>query len=544
MTKQDFNYSSRREARGRSQSMLRGLGMILGSSYCDMLLGLIRGLLVMRAIGPTARGLMRLVHLFGHYLTHSHLGSLHGLSKELPLALGRDDHEDATHIENVGTTAVVLLATVASGGMLTYALLAPGMQGPTRLTLAIGAGIILGGQAIALYRVVLRAWGIYSVLAVAAVVMSLAQFGLIVAGAVFFGLMGAMWGWLAAVIVSLVYFTIAGKFYIRPRLDRPMLWRLIRVGMPIAGVLFSGILLRTIDGVLVIRYFDAYHFGLYSVAMQIAAYLYRIPEAAGFVLMPRIWERYGADRRPEALRDYVIRPTLAAGLIMPILAGFVFIIMPVMINTIIPQFSPAIFAAQVLSLAAVFLALPVAADGALIAFNEEWRVIVNKLAGAAVAVAGMLVFLEPSLAQIAIVIVNKLAGSVVAGAMVPLLKPGLSRIAIAAAAGYGITSILTLYIVLGRYYHRRLQLWRELAVCYLPLLWAIIALKISGTAADWMLGAFPNIWIHAGLRSAYFAVLVLPVLWYAEHRTGLLKEVGRRAAEALRKRLPAGEEEA
>ena len=521
MNEQYSDHSSRRAARGHSQSMLSGLGMILGSSYCDMLLGIVRGLLVMRAIGPTARGLMWLVHLFGRYLSNSHLGSLHGLSKELPIALGRDDHEDATHIENVGTTAVILLATLASGGMLAWALLGPGMQGPTRLTLAIGAGIILGGQAIALYRVVLRAWGTYSVLAVAAMVMSLAQFGLIVGGALLFGLMGAMWGWLAAVTVSLVYFTIAGKFYIRPRLDRPMLWRLVRVGMPIAGVLFSGILLRTIDGVLVIRYFDAYHFGLYSVAMQIAAYLYRIPEAVGFVLMPRIWERYGADRRPEALRDYVIRPTLAAGLIMPIIAGFVFIIMPVMINTIIPRFSPAIFAAQVLSLAAVFLALPVAADGALIAFNEEWRVIVNKLAGAAVAAAGILALLTTQ-----------------------TIEPSLARIAMAAGAGYVVTSVLTLYTVLGRYYRRRSQLWAELAVCHAPLLWAIIALKSSGAVTDWALGVSTNMWADMGIRSICFAVLVLPMLWYAERRTNLLKEVRRRAAETLRKRLPSTEEEA
>ncbi len=521
MAEQDFDYSSRRAARGRSQSVLGGLGMILGSSYGDMLLGVVRGILVMRAIGPTARGLMRLVHLFGRYLSNSHLGSLHGLSKELPIALGRDDHEDATHIENVGTTAVILLATLASGGMLAYALLGPGMQGPTRLTLAIGAGIILGGQGIALYRVVLRAWGTYSVLAVASVVMSLTQFGLIVAGAVFFGLMGAMWGWLAAVTVSLLYFAVAGNFYIRLRLDRPMLWRLIRVGVPIAGVLFSGILLRTIDGVLVIKYFDAYHFGLYSVAMQIAAYLYRIPEAAGFVLMPRIWERYGADRRPEALWDYVIRPTLAAGLIMPILAGFVFIIMPVMINTFIPRFSPVIFAAQVLSLAAVFLALPVAADGALIAFNKEWIVIGNKLAGAALAAAGVLALLTTQ-----------------------TIEPSLAQIAMAAAAGYAVTSVLTLYIVLGRYYHRHLQLWRELAVCYLPLLWAIIALKSSGAATDWILGTSANMWADTALRCLCFAVLVLPVLWYAEHRTDLLKEVRRRAAEGLHKRLQSGEEEA
>ena len=49
---------------------------------------------------------------------------------------------------------------------------------------------------------------------------------------------------------------------------------------------------------------------------------------------------------------------------------------------------------------------------------------------------------------------------------------------------------------------------------------------------------------HWGVpRCICFGVLVLPVLWYAEHRTALLKEVRRRTAEALRKRLQPGEEE-
>jgi len=205
---------------------------------------------------------------------------------------------------------------------------------------------------------------------------------------------------------------------------------------------------------------------------------------------------------------------------MPVLAGFVFIIMPPMIRTIIPQFAPAIFAAQVLSLAAVFLALPVAADGALIAFNEEWIVIVNKLAGAVVAAAGVLALLTT-----------------------PTIEPSLARIAMAAGVGYLVTSVLTLYIVLGRYYRKRLRLWAELATCYLPLLWAIIALKGSGVATDWLLGTSANIWADTALRCLCFAVLVLPVLWYAERRTNLLKQVRRRADEGLRKRLQSGEEE-
>jgi len=517
MTDQNTEDRSRAQARARSQSVTAGLAMILSSSYGNMLLGALRGILVMRAIGPTARGLMRLVYLFQHYLSNCHLGSLHGLSKELPIALGCQDEADATRIEDVGTTTVIVLSTLGSLGMLAWAMVGSRMEPLTRFTLGMGAAIVLGDQAIAIHRVVLRAWGTYSVLAIAAMVTSVSQFALIVGGAALYGLAGAMWGWLASVVVTLLYFEAASKLRIQLSMQQQTVWRLIRIGMPLAAILFGDVLLRTIDGVLVVRYFDAYHFGLYSMAMQIAAYLYRVPEAGGFVLMPRMWERYGAAHRLEDLRDYVVRPTLAAGLIMPVLSGFAFILMPVMVNTILPQFSPAVYAAQVLSLSAVFLALPVAANGALIAFNEEKKVIAIKLLGAGVVAGGTLLVLTTT--------------------------PSLARIAMAAGSGYFVVSITILYIVLRRYYRNRFKLWAELVICYLPLLWALGALKISGMATDLALGGHFNVWIETLVRCAIFGVLSLPVVWYAEWRTGLIRQARQQVRQGLAKRRASDEDQ-
>ncbi len=86
---------------------------------------MVRGVLVARAIGPTGRGLMRIVHLFNKYLSNAHLGILHGVSKELPMAVGREDEADVQQIEDVGTTAVVLLESLAGLGMVMWALWAP-----------------------------------------------------------------------------------------------------------------------------------------------------------------------------------------------------------------------------------------------------------------------------------------------------------------------------------------------------------------------------------------------------------------------------------
>ena len=507
----------------RRQSVTAGLAMVLSSSYSEMLLGVVRGLVVMRIIGPTARGLMEVVSLFSRYLSHVHLGTLHGLGKELPTALGREDHDDAAHLENVGTTAVLLLTSLACLGMLFWALVAPDKEPLTRTTLALGAGIILAGQTVVLYRTILRAWGTYSVLAIATTLTSICQFVLMIGGAVLYGLLGVMWGWLGGTLLTLLYLNFAAKFQVRLVLDRAMVFRLIRVGLPIAAIVFADVLMRTVDGILLYRYYDLYRFGLYTMAWRIAAYLYRIPEAGGFVLMPRIWERYGAHSRVEVLRDYVVRPTLAAGLIMPVIAGFLFIIIPNMILILVPKFAPATYAAQVLAMSGVFLALPVAANGLLIALNQEKIVVFNKLVGALVVAAGT-------------VLVMAVRPSLTVGSVLIAIKPSLASVAQAAGTGYAVASLLTLYIVLRRFYRSRWLLWAELAVCYLPLLWALIALKTSGVTTTWLLGPEPSIWVRMPLRILFFSVLVLPVLWYAERRTGLVRQVRAMVATTLTKR--------
>ncbi len=491
----------------RRQSVFSGLFMMLASSYSDMVLGMVRGVLVARAIGPTGRGLMRIVHLFNKYLSNAHLGILHGVSKELPMAVGREDEADVQQIEDVGTTAVVLLESLAGLGMVMWALWAPDIQRLTRITIAIGGGIILSGQVIALYRCVLRAWGTYSVLAITAVILSVSQFLLIVFGATTYGVTGAMWGWLAAMLVPLLYLHYASGLHIRPRLRIGMLGRLIRVGLPIAGIIFANVLLRTVDGIIILRHFDAYRFGLYSIAMQIAAYLYRIPEAAGFVLMPRIWERYGARNEVAALQRHVINPTVAAAAVMPVVSGMIFILVPNAIRVILPRFTPCIFAAQVLAMAGVFLALPVAADGLLVAVNREKTVIFAKLVGA-LCVAG---------------------GAYWAA----VTTQSLGRVAISAGIGYGVASLISLYAVLGGYYLRRLRLLRELIVCYLPLLWTLGVLKLSGLGVGWLVGDSQSIWLDMVVRMAVFLALEWPLLWYADRRTG----VGKRIRQRLQREL-------
>lgn len=505
----------------RRQSGLHGLMMMLGSSYADLLLGMVRGVLVMRMIGPTGRGLMRLVDLFNKWLSNLHLGALHGLSKQLPIVLGRQDERQAQEIEEVGTSIVLGAGLLAALTMLVYALVRPDVELLTREVLACGAGIIWAGYAFTLYRIVLRAWGTYSVIAIASVVTTLSQLVLIVAGAYWYGVLGATLGWLGANLIQLFYLHIASNFKVQLRWNWSTVGHLIRCGLPLWTTIFADIALRTIDGIIVIRYLSAYHFGLYSLAMQLAGYLYRVPEGAGFVLMPRIWEKYGAKDDAQALRRQVLVPTLAAATVMPVLSGVTFILIPFLILLVVPKFYPGAYAAQVLAMGGAFLALPIAANGLLVAMNREALVTLNKLTGTALVAAGALWTMQTG--------------------------GGLAQVALAAGLGYAVASFLSLSMVLAHYYPNRRRLAGELALCYIPFLWAILALKGAGAGAEILLGAAAEGGVGALVRVILFLVACSPVLWYGNHRTGMLARLKtlvktKLAAERVEPELPTSEE--
>lgn len=483
---------------------------MLGTSYCEIFMGMARGVLVMRWLGPVGRGVMRMVAMAHRYLTNSHLGILHGMSKELPLALGRGDTADADEIEAVGTAYVIGTSLLGALGMVVFGLAFAQLGADTRLSFMAGGGILLTVQAYALYRVILRAWGHFSLLASAAVVNSVGQFVLQLVGAKYFHTTGAMVGWLLGSALTIAYYRFGSRMTFPVRLDWKPALRLLKVGLPLSLIMFCDTLLRTVDGVVVVAKYSAYRFGVYSVAMQMATYLVNIAESVGFVIMPRILEAYGATGDAARLRREVLLPTIAVATVMPVAAGLAYIILPPMIVLVVPKFVGCIFATQTLCLASVLLALPIAANSLLIALNREFFIAFNKALGAGVIWV---------LAEI-------LAGR----------QGSLSQIALICGIGYFISSLLSLVEVLGRYYDSKFKLGTQLALCYAPLAWCVGALWLSGHAVRAHVDPLMNTWGVVVARVAIFLVLMLPVLWYGNARTGLVHEFRRIGARLARQR--------
>jgi len=471
---------------------------IAASSYVALFLGLARGILVMRLVGVVGRGLMQSIYVINRYTSNAHLGILHGLSKELPLRLGADDEEQAELVEGVGMTWVIILTAVAALGMCVWGLSEPTDQRATGMAIVIGGGWLLANQTYMLYRCVLRSWGNFRLLAYVTIIDALATFALAVYGGYRWGFLGAMLGTLAAWLISLLIMHFYSGIRIRLWWQTRAAFELLKTGLLILLITFSDTVLRTIDGAVIIHYYEAYRFGLYSVGMQMAAYMFTLPEAAGFVIWPKIIEAWGASGNVEKLRRHVEVPTIAAAWVMPLLAGAAHIVLPLLIMLLVPEFAASIEPARILTWGGIFLALPLATNSLLVARNRE----------------------------ITVTAIRASSGLLLGGATYWLVQrqAPIAHIAYAAAGAYALASLVSLLVVLPSYY-KGWRLAGELAACYLPTVWAIASLRMAREiAAAFMAPIEDNaLWVIVCL--GFFICLYGPGMIYANYHRDLWHEV-------------------
>ncbi len=489
-------YDARRPA--RELRIATAITLIGGSSYVALLANLVRSILIMRMIGPRGRGIQRLVGLIKGYLSTLTIAFRHGASKELPLAVGARDARHAAEVEDAAFFSVTAVTALTALGMILYAIFLSGAGRETRIALCVGGGLLLAEDLTALYWAILRSWGRFRILAVGELVRTVAQFSLMVLGAWLLGVTGVMLGWLTAAMVVLLYLDVGSRVRTSRRVVWAHVWRLAVVGLPVALITFSDVLLRSIDGTVLVRYYGDEQFGLYSVAMQMATYLYALPQAAGFVLWPKVLESYGADDNPARQRRRVLIPTFGLAALMPVAGGIAWLLLPALVNLVVPKFSPSVPAAQVLSMGATFLAAPLATNAALVASNRETTVIMTKLAGALITGGGTWYLVERQ-------------GSLVA-------------VAIMACAGYAVAGILSLLVQLRGFYSSPLGVIKGVLMVFTPAAWVAGALWGTHLVGAW-LNLVPVRPIDALASVLIFILLASPCLWWANRQTGVLREL-------------------
>ena len=470
-----------------------------GASYVSLGIGLLRGLLSTRALVPAARGTVHLTFLIAGYLSYGAIGACFGLEKRVPILIGQGDREQLKRLEGVGVTAVHILAGFGAVAMWVYAWLAQGLESTTRMAIVFGGFYIILSQICSVYRGLLRSHVRFGIIVRSTLLEAAVLFVLVVAGAHLLGAVGAMVGWCLGLAAVCLYLLFSGKPASLGRLHWPTTASLVRVGLPLLGAGLTGMFARTADNIVVAKYLGLEALGYYSLAWQLALYLYNVPGAADTVLTPKLFQAHGRGG-VQAMKPVALDATWAFGALTPVLSVIAAIAAPVLVYIVLPQYVPAIPALKVFMFTVVLVAIPLVIRTVMVALNREFELMAWDAVGGLL-IAGSVWFLiqrDPSvpLAHIAVA-----GGCGLCLRALIIVSRGLALLGLSAAE-------IVLYMV-------------KLLV---PLAYCVAAYWAAGWLTARVLGISSPIWAPL-VALVIVAIAVLPLLWWVERKVAALSKL-------------------
>jgi O-antigen/teichoic acid export membrane protein len=140
-----------------------------------------------------------------------------------------------------------------------------------------------------------------------------------------------------------------------PKFNLSFSWSLICVGAPILVSGFIITLLTSIDRLMVITFLGETQLGYLGLALLLVSVISVIPGMASQVLYPRVTYHFGnTDRNIEALRSYVLTPPVILSTLLPLLIGPLYLVLPFVVKTFLPAYTPGIAAARIVAVGIFF----------------------------------------------------------------------------------------------------------------------------------------------------------------------------------------------
>jgi O-antigen/teichoic acid export membrane protein len=316
-------------------------------------------------------GYFSITQLAATYAPLLALGAWGLAERDVPVALGRGDNARAQSIETSAAAIGISISVVGLGLLAGIALLGNNMDAATQWTIGC-SGVLLTAQQIGTWAVVrlrtrmrFRALGWVS----AANALGLGIFA--VAGAILWGTVGALAGVaLISIIQAALLVFVAGI-----RLARlPPLWAFRTALLESPAFLVAGLttaLLLNIDQIAVATSLTPSDLGIYSAAYLGNAFALRIPGLVSSALFPRFQRLLGYTGDLAQVYEMTLRAASALLLAVTLLVGILFVVMPIALSVVLPNFVEAIVPMRILLVGVVGIALSTPASQFLVTAHRQ-----------------------------------------------------------------------------------------------------------------------------------------------------------------------------
>lgn len=465
----------------KRKEIVDDIGTYAFGSQATQFISMIAGILTRNFLGPMQMGMWSTLQIVLDYAKYTTLGTTEAVSREIPYYLGKKDGERAAEVKDVVTSFSTLAAVLTAIGIVIYAVL-------FRKTLPAGFfwGLIFVALLVILQRLnnlmvsLLRAYRQFRLVSRQMIWSAIVNATLVAVLSYQFKLYGFMWAMVFSFVFNVYYIARHYDFQFRYRINRS-LYGLIAFGMPLMLLQVVGILLRSIDKIVIVKMLGFEAMGFYSVAILVANYLGQIPNSIGIVMVPHFHEKYGVRDSIADVKNYVDKSVRAFSYIMPLFIGLSWIAIPVFVSVALRAYVPGISSAQYLITGIFFAALTQSYGNFIVVIKKH-----------------LLIF--------PVTIVTT------------LIAAGVNILAV--AAGWGIAGVaivtslvlflnfLFLFLLSGKWLYSREETWKVLSFVMFRFAYLCGSLALIDCFVR-----FPDIFVTAAVRAVLFLALSVPMIF-------------------------------
>lgn len=335
-----------------------------GGSIAKALATIIVGIAIAKYISPEDLGIWTTLNLLITYSLFVQAGLINGLNLELPLAYGQGNNEFAKKMAGTVQTFTLISSSLVLIIGISYFLFF--QETNTKIKYGLLSMTLLIG--LSFYQNYLlstfRSNNSFIKLSVIQTIDAGVNIATLVL-VIYFSYYGLI---IKAVLVILIYVLLLHIFRpIKVRLiwDKNAFKKVMKVGLPIFGLVYLDSLSSTIDRLFLLKYSNFSDVGLYSFAFYALSVFTLFSTSIASYIYPRMTYSYGQTNDKHILWLYVKKLTLGLIAFQVPFAIVGYIIIPKAIITYFPNYTPSISSMQILLFAGLF-------KGSVIGVNALW----------------------------------------------------------------------------------------------------------------------------------------------------------------------------
>lgn len=331
-----------------STFLLKGLTFPLNIIYANIL-------------GPTLLGALKIFDLISTYAGYSHLGTFQTLSRQMTIALGREDAAEAKQIQDVVFTLNLLLTAVFVGVL--WVLWELGVDFDEVLTLprlCILTGILIASRVDNYLHACLKAVGDFSLVTRRTIIVDWVTPFMLLAFVYFWKLEGALVATLSVNLLGIAVYLTGHRVQL-PRWH--LAWGTVRKYLPVGFDLFvnklADTIFWTIDTTIIAVFLTPTHVGIYGFGLGIVLLATSFTDILNSMIYRQMLDKKGKSRNPGDLgflESYLGTPLASYLLFNTTLAIFLYFICNLIVNLFLKKYAAVLSVLHILVLGQIFFA--------------------------------------------------------------------------------------------------------------------------------------------------------------------------------------------